>query len=159
MRRIGLALRGLVLAIFCLVPLESALAQTASGSGAPPSSVQIFMPNGSIPGRALMMTVNSDQGRTELVLTNSSGIYSMRTPTAGAVNYSVTIKGDDQTFETTISSFRIEKNSPGRFFVFLKPIAAAAKPINGGINAATLESNVPPKPHAAYQPAIEFIRQ
>jgi len=156
MRRVGLALRGLVLAIFCLIPLESALAQTASGTGAPPSSVQIFMPNGSIPGRALMMTVNSDQGRTELVLTNSSGIYSMRTPTAGAVNYTVTIKGDDQTFETTSSSFRIEKNSPGRFFVFLKPIAAA-KPVNGVIDAATLESNVPSKAHAAYQRAMEFI--
>ncbi len=156
MRRVGLALRGLVLAIFCLIPLESALAQTASGTGAPPSSVQIFMPNGSIPGRALMMTVNSDQGRTELVLTNSSGIYSMRTPTAGAVNYTVTIKGDDQTFETTSSSFRIEKNSPGRFFVFLKPIAAA-KPVNGVIDAATLESNVPSKAHVAYQRAMEFI--
>ncbi len=157
MRRVGPGLRGLVLAILCFVPLESALAQTTSGTGAPPSSVQIFMPNGGIPGRALMMTVNSDQGRTELVFTNSSGIYSMRTPTAGAVNYTVTIKGDDQTFETTTSSFRIEKNSPGRFFVFLKPLSAAPKPVTGVIDAATLESNVPSKAHAAYQRAMEFI--
>ena len=157
MRGVGLGLRGLVLAIFCLVPLESALAQTSSSTGAPPSSVQIFMPNGGIPGRALMMTVVSDQGRTDLVITNSGGIYSMRTPTAGAVNYTVTVKGDNQTFDTTSSSFRIEKNSPGRFFVFLKPMAAAAKPVNGVIDAATLESNVPSKAHAAYQRAMESI--
>jgi Flp pilus assembly protein TadD len=157
MRRVVLALRGLVLATLCLVPLESALAQATAGTGAPPSSVQVFMPNGGMPGRALMMTVNSDQGRTELVITNSSGIYAMRTPTAGAVNYTVTIKGDDQTFETTTSSFRIEKNSPGRFFVFLRPLAAAAKPVNGVLDAATLESNVPSKAHAAYQRAMEFI--
>jgi Flp pilus assembly protein TadD len=152
-RRVSLGLRGLVLAIFCLVPLGSALAQ------APPSSVQIFMPNGGIPGRALLMTIVSDDGRTDLVFTNSSGIYSMRTPTTGAVNYTVTIKGDDQTFETTTSTFRIERNSPGRFFVFLKPLAAAAatKPVNGVIDVATLESNIPPKAHAAYQRAMDFI--
>jgi len=49
MRRVGLALRGLVLAIFCLVPFGSALAQI-------PSSVQIFMPNGGLPAAAIMMT-------------------------------------------------------------------------------------------------------
>ena len=156
MRRVGIGLRGLVLAILCLVPFGSVPAQTTSG-GAPPSSVQIFMPNGGVPGRALMMTIVSDLGRTDLVLTNSTGIYSMRTPTAAAVNYTVTVKGDDQTFETTSSSFRIERNSPGRFFVFLKPVPAAAKPVTGVIDAATLESNIPSKAHAAYQRAMEFI--
>lgn len=151
MRNFGLGLRGLILAIFCLVPLGSALAQ------APPSSVQIFMPNGGAPGRALLMTVVSDDGRTDLVFTNSSGIYSMRTPTTGAVNYTVTLKGDDQTFETTSSRFRIERNSPGRFFVFLRPIAAAKLPVNGVVDAATLESNVPAKAHAAYRRGMEFI--
>ncbi len=151
MRRVGLGLRGLVLAIFCLVPLGSALAQ------APPSSVQLFMPNGGMPTRAILMTLGSDEGRTETVFTDSKGIYSMRTPTARAVNYTVTIRGDDQTFETTSSAFRIEKNSPGRFFVFLKAIAAAKIPVNGVVDAATLESNVPSKAHAAYQRAMEFI--
>jgi Flp pilus assembly protein TadD len=151
MRRVRFGLRGLVLAIFCLVPLVSALAQ------APPSSVQLFMPNGGVPGRALMMTVVSDDGRTDLVFTDSKGIYSMRTPTTGAVNYTVTIKGDDQTFETTSTRFRIERNSPGRFFVFLKAFAAAKLPVNGVVDAGTLESNVPSKAHAAYQRALEFI--
>jgi Flp pilus assembly protein TadD len=157
MRSVGLGLRGLVLAILCFVPVENALAQTTSGGGAPPSSVQVFTPNGGVPGRALMMTIVSDQGRTDLVLTNSTGVYSMRTPTAGAVNYTVTVKGDDQTYATTTSSFRIERNSPGRFFVFLKPLAAAAKPVTGVIDATTLESNIPSKAHAAYQHAMEFI--
>ena len=36
-------------------------------------------------------------------------------------------------------------------------MAAAAKPVNGVVDAATLESNVPSKAHAAYQRAMEFI--
>jgi Flp pilus assembly protein TadD len=155
-RRVGLGLRGLVLAIFCLIPFGSALAQS-TGTSAPPSSIQLFMPNGGMPTRALLMTLGSDEGRTETVFTDSKGIYSMRTPTARAVNYTVTIKGDDQTFETTSSSFRIEKNSPGRFLVFLKPIAASKLPVNGVVDVTTLESNVPSKAHAAYQRAMEFI--
>ncbi len=151
MRSVRFGLRGLVLAIFCLVPLGSALAQ------APPSSVQIFMPNGGMPSRALLMNIVSDDGRTDVVFTDSKGIYSMRTPTAGAVNYTVTIRGDDQTFETSTLRFRIERNSPGRFFVFLKPIASAKLPVNGVVDATTLESNVPSRAHAAYQRAMESI--
>ncbi len=161
MRRVGLALRGLVLAIFCLVPSGIVLAQISTSlappSSAPPSSLQIFMPSGGMPSRALMMTIVSDDGRTDLVFTDSKGILSIRTPTAGSVSYTVTIKGDDQTFETTTSRFRLEKNSPGRYFVFLKAIAAAKLPVNGVVNAADLESNVPSKAHAAYQRAMEFI--
>jgi Flp pilus assembly protein TadD len=151
MRRVRFGLRGLVLAIFCLVPLGSALAQ------APPSSVQVFMPNGGMPTRALLMTVSSDEGRTETVFTDSKGIYAMRTPTARAVNYTVTLRSDDQTFATTTSIFRIEKNSPGRFLVFLKPIASAKLPVNGVVDVTTLESSVPSKAHAAYQHAMDFI--
>jgi Flp pilus assembly protein TadD len=156
MRRVGLGLRGLALAICCLIPFGSALAQS-SGTSAPPSSVQLFMPNGGMPARALLMTLASDEGRTETVFTDSKGIYSMRTPTARAMNYTVTIKGDDQTFETTSSSFRIEKNSPGRFLIFLKPIATSKLPVNGVVDVTTLESNVPSKAHAAYQHAMELI--
>ena len=158
MRSVRFGLRGLVLAIFCLVPLGSAPAQTiGSSASAPPSSVQIFMPNGGMPTRAMLMTVASDEGRTETAFTDSKGIYAMRTPTARAVNYTLTIRGDEQTFETTPLMFRIEKNSPGRFLVFLKPIASAKLPVNGVVDATTLESNVPSKAHAAYQRAMESI--
>ncbi len=115
------------------------------------------MPNGGMPTHSLLMTVVSDEGRTETVFTDSKGIYAMRTPTARAVNYTVTLKGDDQTFETTTLIFRIEKNSPARFIVFLKAIASAKLPVNGVVDATTLESNVPSKAHAAYQRAMESI--
>ena len=158
MRSVRFGLRGLVLAIFCLVPLGSVQTQTlGSQATAPASSVQVFMPNGGMPTRAMLMTVGSDEGRTETAFTDSKGIYAMRTPTARAVNYTVTIKGDDQTFETTTLMFRIEKNSPGRFLVFLKPIASAKLPVNGVVDATTLESNVPSKAHAAYQHAMDSI--
>lgn len=161
MQSVRVGLLGLVVTIFCLVPLAGALAQipgsSGSGSSAPPSSVQVFMPNGGMPTHSLLMTVGSDEGRTETVFTDSKGIYSMRTPTAKAVNYSVTIKGDDQTFETTTLAFRIEKNSPGRFMVFLKPIASPKLPVNGVVDAATLESNIPSKAHAAYQRGMDLV--
>src|SRR5882672_8551731 len=150
MRRVGLALRGLVLAIFCLVSFGSALAQI-------PSSVQIFMPNGGLPPAAIMMTLVSDDGRIATVFTDSKGVYSIRTPNQ-TVYYTATIKGDGLTYETTTARFRLERNSPGRSIIFLKPIAVAAKPpVNGVLDAATLESNVPAKARAAYQRALEFI--
>jgi len=58
MRRIGFGLPGLILAILCLV--GSALAQ------APPSSVQLFLPNGGMPSGALMMTMVTDEGRNNI---------------------------------------------------------------------------------------------
>ena len=77
MRRIGFGLPGLILAILYLVLSGSALAQ------APPSSVQIFMPNGGMPSGALMMTMVTDEGRTDIVFTDSKGTFSIRTPTSG----------------------------------------------------------------------------
>jgi Flp pilus assembly protein TadD len=149
MRRVGFGLRGLVLVIFCLVPLGSALAQI-------PSSVQIFMPNGGLPSAAVMMTIVSDDGRVDTVFTDSKGVYSIRTPNQ-TVYYTVTIQGDGQTYETTITRFRLERNSPGRTVIFLKPIAVAKPIVNGVLDAATLESNVPSKARAAYQRAMDFI--
>lgn len=149
MRRVGFGLRGLVLAIFCLVPLGSALAQI-------PSSVQVFLPNGGLPSAAIMMTLVADDGRTDTVFTDSKGVFSIRTP-AKSVYYTATIKGDGQTYETTITRFRLS-NSPERTVIFLKPIAAAAKPIvNGVLDVANIESNVPSKARAAYQRAMDFI--
>lgn len=157
MQTVRFGLRGLVLGICCFLPFAGAMAQTAGSATAPASSVQIFLPNGGMPTRSLLMTLASDEGRTETVFTDSKGIYAMRTPTARAVNYTITLKGDNQTYETTTSTFRIEKNSPGRFLIFLKPIASAKLPVNGVVDAANLDSNVPSKAHAAYQRAMEFI--
>ncbi|TMP95559.1 MAG: hypothetical protein E6L09_16185 [Verrucomicrobia bacterium] len=137
MRRVGLALRGLVLAIFCLVPFGSALAQI-------PSSVQIFMPNGGLPAAAIMMTLVSDDGRIDTVFTDSKGVYSIRTPNQ-TVYYTATIKGDGLTYETTTARIRLERNSPGRSLIFLKPIAVAAKPpVNLPLKAMFRQRRVPP---------------
>lgn len=151
MRRVGLGLRGLFLAILCLVLLGGALAQ------APPSSVEFLMPNGGVPSGALMMTLVADDGRTDIVFTDSKGMFSIRTPTSGSVSYTVTIKGDGKTFDTTTARFRLDRNSPGRTFVFLKPITAEKPPINGVLDVADFEASVPSKARSAYQRAMEFI--
>ena len=151
MRRIGFGLTGLILAILYLVLSGSVLAQ------APPSSVQIFMPNGGMPSGALMMSMVTDEGRTDIVFTDSKGMFAIRTPTSGSVTYTVTINGDGKTFATTTTRFRLERNIPGRTTIFLKPITAEKPPVNGVLDVTNFEGNIPSKARAAYQRAMEFI--
>jgi Flp pilus assembly protein TadD len=153
MLRISFRLQGFgFLAVLCLVPSGGALAQT------PPSSIQIFMPNGGMPSRAIFMTlVRDDDGRIEDVLTDSKGIYSMRTPTAQSMNYTITIKGDDRTFDTTTARFRLDRSNPARIPIFLKPLTAAKPPVNGVLDVASFEGNVPSKARSAYRQAMELI--
>jgi Flp pilus assembly protein TadD len=153
MRRICVGLQGLGLTILCLVCFGSALGQ------APPSSIQIFMPNGGMPSHAIQLTLVRDGGYTDTVFTDSKGIFLMRTPTTQAVSYTATIEGDRQTYDTTTITFRLDRNSPARINVFLKPLAAEKRPAgaNSVLDVANFEGNVPGKARAAYKRAMELI--
>jgi len=124
---------------------------------APPSSIQIFLPNGGMPSHAIQLSLARDDGFTDTVFTDSKGIYVMRTPTNQAVSYTVTIQGDRQMFDTTTINFRLDRNSPARIPIFLKALSAERRPGNGNsvLDVANYEGNVPPKARAAYKLAME----
>ena len=151
MRRIRVGLQGLVLTIVCLICFGSTLGQ------APPSSIQIFMPNGGMPSHPIPLTLVRDGGYTDTVFTDSKGIFLMRTPTTQAVSYTATIEGDRQTYDTTTTTFRLDRNTPARITVFLKPLPPEKRPANAVLDVANFEGNVPAKARAAYKRALESI--
>jgi len=153
MRRNPFGLQGLILVVVCLICVRAALAQ------APPSSIQLFMPNGSAPTRAIRLTVVTDRGQTDTVYTDSKGVYMMRTPANQSIYYTVTIEADRETFDTTTTTFKLDRNSPARIVVFVKPLPAIKRPAKGDaiLDIANYEANIPPKARAAYKRALDSI--
>ena len=117
------------------------------------------MPNGSAPTHAIRLSVVSDRGQTETVFTDSKGVFPMRTPTNQTIYYTVTIETDRQTFDTTTTSFKLDRNSPSRIIVFLKALPGEKRPAKEDaiIDVANYEASVPAKARAAYKRAMEFV--
>src|SRR5690242_19614564 len=94
-----LAVAALAAGLFCAPP---AFAQQ-------PSSIQLFMPNGGgTPNRNIQMTLMTDTGFVDIVVTDSKGKYLLRTPRGQSIFYTVTIEGDRQTFGTTTARIRFD---------------------------------------------------
>src|SRR5262245_21218307 len=93
-----LAVVALAVCLFCAAP---ATAQS------PPSSIQLFMPNGGgTPNRNIRMTLVSDTGFVDIVVTDSKGKYLLRTSRTVTSFFTVTIESDDQTYGTTTARIR-----------------------------------------------------
>lgn len=148
MRRVSFALQGLVLAVDCLVPV-GALAQA-------PSSIQVFLPNGGMPNHAIRLNMVRDDGYTNMVFTDSNGIFLIATPRTQTVHYTVTIESDGQTYGKTVATFTQDRGSPNRTAIFLKPFVAD-KLTTGVLDAGNIESNVPTKARAAYKRAMDLV--
>src|SRR5262249_33188608 len=151
--RIAIGKRGLALLIVCISCAGLSFAQ------APPSSIQIFMPNGAMPSHAIQLVIVSDRGQTDNVFTDSKGVYQMRTPTTLSMSYTLTIESDRQTYDTTVTTFRLDRNTPARIPVFLKALPPEKRPTGSSavLDVANFEGNVPTKARAAYKRGIEFV--
>lgn len=153
MSRLSLSCRWFALAIACVAWHGIARAQ------APPSSIEIFLPNGGMPSHAIELNLTRSDGYVDTVLTDSRGLYQFRTPPNQTATYTVTIKSDRQTYDTTTVSFSIFRNSPARQFIFLKPLSPEAKPkpANPVLDVANSEINIPADAHDAYKRATALI--
>src|SRR3982750_2897929 len=151
MRRGSYPLQGLIVASLCLLISSAASAQF-------PSALQIFLPNGGIPQRAIRLTlVREDTGLPEIVFTDTNGKYRLPTPKTQIVNYIVTIEGDGQVFATTTQSFRLDRSIPNQMNIFLKPIVSEKSSGAAVIDAANLDANVPEKARTAYKRAMVAV--
>src|SRR6266699_3457265 len=149
MGRMRFGLQSLALAVVCHALLGNALAQA-------PSSIQVFLPNGGMPSHAIRLTMVRDDGYTNIVFTDSNGIFLIATPRTQTVHYTVTIESDGQTYARTVTIFTQDRGSPNRTAIFLKPFIAD-KRTNAELDAGNIESNVPSKARAAYKRAMESV--
>ncbi|MGI8785405.1 MAG: tetratricopeptide repeat protein [Acidobacteriota bacterium] len=123
-----------------------------------PSSVQFFMPDGSMPTRELRLQVTTDDGKvTDTFFTDSKGRFLIARsqglpPNAG---YTIRVEGDERTFDTTIVSFKLYTLS--YIPVFLRPWLPPVDAPAATVELAQFDAKVPNKARKAYQQAIEQL--
>jgi tetratricopeptide (TPR) repeat protein len=141
----------LVLPLFCAAP---AIAQS------PPSSIQLFMPGGGgTPNRNIRMTLVSDTGFVDIVVTDSKGKYLLRTPRGVSSFYTVTIESDGQTYGTTTSRVRFDAGNPIEIAIFLNPYVPPKSGKTGVIDVSEFEANIPSTARAAYKRGMTFFSE
>jgi tetratricopeptide (TPR) repeat protein len=146
-----LAVAALGVCLFCATPAFSQL---------PPSSIQLFMPNGGgTPNRNIQITLVSDTGFVDTVVTDSKGKYRLHTPRGVSSFYTVTIEGDRQTFGTTTARVRFDGGNPIEIAIFLNPYVPPKSAKSGVIDVSEFETNIPSAARAAYKRGMTFISE
>lgn len=151
MNCINLMLRIVTVAIVFSFCSALALAQ-----GQPASVIQVFMPGGGPPPNVLRLNLVRDNGFMDTVFTDSKGRYEMPTPARETINYTITIEGDKQNYETTIASLSLRGLQPAYLTIFLKPLSSE-KVVNEVLDVTNFEKNVPKKAAAAYKKAMGSV--
>ena len=150
MRRFSCCTFGLLLALIlsAVVPLTYAQA---------PASIQIFMPDGSLPPRPIRFTLTRGDGRIETLFTDTKGKYQFTLEMIREADYVATVESDGQTFETASTSFRIMRNLPIYATIFLQPYRGNPKAPPSAIDVASLDATVPAEARAAYAEGMKAI--
>lgn len=122
-----------------------------------PPSIQVFMPDGSLPPREIRLSLTSDGGLVETFFTDSKGRF-MLTRKEGLkpdAAYTVTITGDGRTFATTSQSFKLY----GVYYIpiFLRPIEDAKPNPVGIVDVGELEEQVPDEARIAFMSGNEAM--
>jgi tetratricopeptide (TPR) repeat protein len=134
-----------------------------------PPSIQVFMPNGSLPPRELRFTLTTDNGRVDTFFTDSKGrfLFTRLDGLSANAGYTITIQGDGRSFDTTSVSFKYYGNTVFYVPVFLRPFSspatsapgttAASKPTEA-VDLAELDVAVPKQARDAYDNAMRALR-
>jgi tetratricopeptide (TPR) repeat protein len=105
------------------------------------------------------MTLTSDTGYVDIVVTDSKGKYLLRTPRGVSSFYTVVIESDGQTYGTTTSRIRFDAGNPIEIAIFLNPYVPPKSGKTGVIDVSEFEANVPSSARAAYKRGMTFISE
>lgn len=151
----------------CAALIFLALYATISYAQAP-AAIQFFMPDGTMPTRELRFTLARDDGRIEILYTDSKGKFQMTREMIGDpgtarnpsrdVEYTVTIESDERTYGTTRVSFRLVPNMPVYATVSLRLYTGKGSSPAGVLNVASSDAGVAPQARAAYEQAMKFVK-
>lgn len=129
-----------------------ALSTAAYSQAGAPSSIQIFMPSGSLPDRSIRFEITRDDGRIETVFTDNKGKFLITGDLVRDADYIVRVTGDGRTFANTVITFRTFRNIVTYVPVFLNPIEGKKMPSPPVLNVFDLK--VPSDAQNAYQQAM-----
>src|SRR5688572_26717946 len=137
--------------VLTLVALVTAHAQA-------PSAVQVFMPNGERPAREMRFTLTRDDGRVEILFTDSKGKFQLTGDLNRDREYLVTLQGDGRTFETTTATVRLLRGSITYVPIFLRPFkSSGSRSATGVVDASGFNANVPPVARQHYDAGMKLI--
>lgn len=143
-------MRALTLAVFIL-------ALAGVGFGQAPPAIQIFMPGGTLPPRPIRFTLTRDDGRIEVVFTDTKGKFQVTGDLIRDADYIITVESDGATFDTTVATFRILRSTPVYTTVFLRPFTGKPKTVPGVVDVRAMEANVSKDALAAYEAGMKAL--
>jgi len=117
------------------------------------------MPNGERPPRELRLTLTRDDGRVEIVFTDSKGKFQLTGDLNRDREYTITVESDGRTFDTTTATLRLLRAGISYLPIFLRPYRPARRPAGGVIDISTLETDVPAAARRRYDQAMKLINE
>jgi tetratricopeptide (TPR) repeat protein len=141
---------------FGFAPIVITLFATLAISAQAPSTIQLFLPGGGLPGREIRFTLTRDDERVEVLFTDTKGKYQLTGDLAREREYTMVIEGDGRTFDTTTQRFRILRNIT-YVPIFLRPIKGEAPPPKEVVDVSVFDAKVPAEAKAAYDRAMKAI--
>jgi tetratricopeptide (TPR) repeat protein len=147
LRKIFRALAGAAL----LLAASVSLAQEA------PTTIQIFMPSGARPDRELRFTLTRDDGRIEILFTDSKGRFALSGGLRRDGEYTVTVESDGRTFATTTTRFRQLRSGVNYVTVFLLPYKGDKVTPAGTVDLNELDAAVPAAAREEYRLAMKAV--
>lgn len=93
------------------------------------SSIQIFMPDGSLPEREIRFRLITDKGRIEEYFTDAKGrfLFTRREGLDPSAGYTIIVESDRSTYDTTTVKFQYYQSTVFYVPIFLKPLTVETK--------------------------------
>ena len=122
-----------------------------------PPAIQIFMPGGTLPPRPIRFTLSRDDGRIEVVFTDTKGKFQVTGDLIRDADYIITVESDGATYDTTVATFRIVRGTPVYTTVFLRPFTGKSKTVPGVVDVRGMDVNVAKDAVAAYDNGMKAL--
>src|SRR5690242_15998513 len=122
-----------------------------------PPAIQIFMPGGTLPPRPIRFTLSRDDGRIEVVFTDTKGKFQVTGDLIRDADYIITVESDGATYDTTVATFRIVRGTPVYTTVFLRPFTGKSKTVPGVVDVRGMDVNVAKDAVAAYEAGMKAL--
>lgn len=143
-------MRSILLAVLILALAGVAFSQA-------PPAIQLFMPGGTLPPRPIRFTLSRDDGRIEVVFTDTKGKFQVTGDLIRDADYIITVESDGSTYDTTVATFRIVRGTPVYTTVFLRPFTGKSKTVPGVIDVRAMEADVSKDALAAYEAGMKAL--
>lgn len=141
-----------------IAPIIITLLASLGVSAQAPTAIQLFLPGGALPGREIRFTLTRDDGRVEILFTDTKGKYQLTGDLAREREYTIVIEGDRRVYDTTTQRFRIMRNIT-YVPIFLRPLKGEGAPPKEIVDVSIYDAKVPAEAKAAYEQAMKAVSE